>query len=496
MQTLRKGALDHAVERVPDNASRDKVKAMAARLLECTGLKGGARKEMEDAWANYRDSWPDWTETGGGATKAEVSEEGAKKTWFFHAAQLTYNCTTGDWASTDEPVLRALFERFKVFLLTCLAAFKPLGVSATMERSTGTDKHVHLHGYFHLPEPFRGEGAQCLQCFAFEGVRPHVEPNKARGDAYKPAVNRGHYYVVIDKKGSVYSWTNYAPFKDYGPESWWLDNWYKQGKLSNDVYLGEAARVGIGFQRRLGDIRAAERFLREAAVDAHIKSEQAALQEQMFLFHQYPEIDRFVALFGPDVSKHRRPMLAIVGGTNLGKSMLAAHVLGRIANMLGVESYLEVTVEGNEHLDLTGFDHRCHAGVLLDGVGDALFLRTHREVLQGRPKKCKGAQSATNVYAYCYTLARRAVIATFDLSAGNLMAFTKHHWLSDERNVICLRLEAPAYVAPAKQASSHVLPAIGSSPPHPAVKRPRPIGSPSAGSTRLPSMPPVPVELR
>ena len=32
------------------------------------------------------------------------------------------------------------------------------------------------------------------------------------------------------------------------------------------------------------------------------------------------------------------------------------------------------------------FDRRVHAGVLLDGVGDAMFLKRNRQGLQGRPK--------------------------------------------------------------------------------------------------------------
>lgn len=38
----------------------------------------------------------------------------------------------------------------------------------------------------------------------------------------------------------------------------------------------------------------------------------------------------------------RRPVLAIVGGTRLGKSMLAANILDRIACRLGLPGFLEV----------------------------------------------------------------------------------------------------------------------------------------------------------
>ena len=119
-----------------------------------------------------------------------------------------------------------------------------------------------------------------------------------------------------------------------------------------------------------------------------------------------------------------------------------------IGKILGVDSFLEVTVEDDAKLDFSGFDIRRHAGVQLDGVGDACILWRNREVLQGRPKECKGGRSATMVYSYPYTLASRAVIVTMDLSARNLDMFRTNHWLSDPANCEVLRLTGPAYVAP------------------------------------------------
>ena len=85
------------------------------------------------------------------------------------------------------------------------------------------------------------------------------------------------------------------------------------------------------------------------------------------------------------------------------------------------------------------------AGVLLDGVGDVQVLKRKRETLQGRPKPIKGGRSATMVYSYTYTLCRRGVVATFDLSARNLHLFKTDHWLKDPRNVIQLHLTSPAW---------------------------------------------------
>ena len=54
-----------------------------------------------------------------------------------------------------------------------------------------------------------------------------------------------------------------------------------------------------------------------------------------------------------------------------------------------------VTLEGDTLMDSSEFDLAKHAGVLLDGVGDVMMLKQHREALQGRPKKCRGGNSAT-----------------------------------------------------------------------------------------------------
>ena len=50
----------------------------------------------------------------------------------------------------------------------------------------------------------------------------------------------------------------------------------------------------------------------------------------------------------------------------------------RVAACLGLEDYLEVTVEMMQTFGLADFDLRRHGGVLLDGVGDALSLKLNR----------------------------------------------------------------------------------------------------------------------
>ena len=142
----------------------------------------------------------------------------------------------------------------------------------------------------------------------------------------------------------------------------------------------------------------------------------------------------------------RRQILAVVGGTRLGKSLLAADVCRRVAAKIGLADFLEIMVEDSEQVDLADFDRSIHAGVVLDGVGDALFLKRHREALQGRPKLVKSGKSATNVYAYAYTFCVRAVVATFDISAANLDKLRTDHWLAERQNVCYCCWKSPLFL--------------------------------------------------
>ena len=63
--------------------------------------------------------------------------------------------------------------------------------------------------------------------------------------------------------------------------------------------------------------------------------------------------------------------------------------------VVGLTDFKEVTVQDDQSIDVSEFDHRMHAGIPLDGAGDVLTLWWNREVLQGRPKVARGERSVT-----------------------------------------------------------------------------------------------------
>ena len=54
-------------------------------------------------------------------------------------------------------------------------------MSATLEESLATGEHAHAHVYIHFGKDFRAKGRGALDPFVFEGIHPHVVPNKANG---------------------------------------------------------------------------------------------------------------------------------------------------------------------------------------------------------------------------------------------------------------------------------------------------------------------------
>ncbi len=331
------------------------------------------------------------------------------------------------------------------------------------EHSAEQGRH-HLHNYFFWTD---GVGIECetLADFYFEGIRPRIDVCVTRCTTTSPlsAAQHGLWYVSFVKDGTLESATNYPSGQWYKPQATWLQSLYAAGKLRYSSYITTSATLfPIGHSARKRDADEALRDLRSNRVMAHVDGELARLQKDG-AYHpprSYPMVEEFIGMFA-DKAMWRRPILLILGGTNMGKSILGGNILERIAGKLSLVkgSYLEVTVETDGHLDLADFDLDAHGGVLLDGLGDIATLKANRESLQGRPKITKGARSATMKHAYPYTFARRAIVATSDLSAANIDMLTSDHWLADPRNVLVLRLTEPAWVDQRSQATMQTMPA-------------------------------------
>ena len=82
---------------------------MVDALLAVPSLTDPQRAAIEAAKREYEATWDDAVvDSTQGATSGG---QATTKEWKFHAAQLTFNCTQGEWASKAPAVLKALFHK-------------------------------------------------------------------------------------------------------------------------------------------------------------------------------------------------------------------------------------------------------------------------------------------------------------------------------------------------------------------------------------------------
>ena len=64
------------------------------------------------------------------------------------------------------------------------------------------------------------------------------------------AAQHGHYYVQVNKIGTVYASSNYWAYEKWIPDHWWFTSLWKQHKLDHDQFLRESAEYREGHDRR------------------------------------------------------------------------------------------------------------------------------------------------------------------------------------------------------------------------------------------------------
>ena len=300
----------------------------------------------------------------------------------------------------------------------------------------------HFHSYLAWTSA-QGFKARTTDQLVFEGIRPRVDKcSVSNPKLWKLAVRHGLWYVTVMKLGTIASASN---CESEPPKAQWVVSVWEEQKLTHAQFEDFSTQLRSGHCKRKRDLAEVRQSERSLAVARHVLAAQKDLEDAGMRkpFRQFPEIERYLAQF--DSLRFRRAILVIIGGTNLGKSELAWHVVKLVGKKVNAKGVLEVTVEKDENLDCSELSIEEHGGVVFDGVGDAMTLKQNREMLQGRPKSCRGGKSATMVYSYEYTLHNRAIVVTFDLSARGLSLFDTDHWLSNEKNIIVLRLTQSAW---------------------------------------------------
>ena len=447
VQALRRCAVACGVTRCRDDAARPKVQQMMEAIRGATGPPD--RQAEAETWFKAYDA----TFIEGDAAAPQAAAEpqrDVRETAPFRmrgsSFLLTYNwkfyelpLPDGTATSGSEEELWRLWRRWKQ------GKKKELGItqsSSTLEQSLKSSHkgRVHFHWKVNLKQPL---DQMTTDSFAFHGIRPDVRATvvpkaegarKPRGANFLEASNRGHFYVVVDKVGTLKYDCNYKPWENYRVLGKWLDDLWTDGKISHNTYHDLALRVRVGFSGRKRDLDQVLAAEADRRVDEQIEAVGEELEQIKAPFLTFPAVqeweDSFLHL------DFRWKLLALVADSASGKSSFAESLFSMP---------FVITVEDAEHLDLRSFDRNRHDGIVLDNVNSWGQLLSWRAMLQARNAKTRGGQSATNLYAYTQYLFGVAIVVTVDLDAPDAHLANPTHkerskWLC--KNCVFVRLPA------------------------------------------------------
>ena len=230
------------------------------------------------------------------------------------AFMLTYN---------SRQFTKDTWPEFKKFIEDLAKEFGATAWACCLETGTkdATTVVFHTHAYLLWTDGvgYRSEGLQRLK---FQEVRPRVDKCTQGANERVPrrAALHGLWYVAVEKLGTVSSYASFVAWQDYVPSWKWLTSLYDAHKLSYKQYLSLSAAFRSGHSYRRRDAMDARRDDNEEAVQAHVDKELQLLQEQRPRKQprRIQAVEEYIASFRQP--EWRRPVLVVVGGTNLGKS--------------------------------------------------------------------------------------------------------------------------------------------------------------------------------
>ena len=295
-------------------------------------------------------------------------------------------------------------------------------VSLTMEQSLQAPQpKVHLHAQITFKKTLDLSTTDLL-CFG--SVRPHVEVNHARGKGVEKSRARAHFYVVCLKEGSLWHYTDWIPFSDYAVDPLWLTGWWATGKFSHDQYRKYLLKARRSYRGNVLNFEAVAEAERAEGLQAYrdavlLELEKTKLPFRLISDPLFPKLAKFVAQF--DTARERYTMYALQGPSQAAKTSFV--------KTLFKNPYI-VTIQGEETLNLKGFQYGTHGALVLDNIVDFDLILRYRALLQANTDVHRLGESATGMYSYSVFLWAVPIILTVDLDVDATGAIAASEWLT------------------------------------------------------------------
>ena len=339
--------------------------------------------------------------------------------------------------------------RFLKFVKGNIRAWGVKHWTATLETNKNGAHHLHLMIDFYT------SAERTAHAFSFEDRCPNVSANDLLGEGWsrsklwQVSVDRGHFYVWANKKGTVHDVrgnlcvaANYEPAwtdakETYVVKAEWPEKLWKAYKLDDQVYYRDylfQCKDKIVAKKRNFEAFLARQRAQELEKDiedrtTRIRSTPALYQP----FGWVAQAAEFLALF--DHVAMRYPVLLVHAPSYAGKSEWAVSLFKK-------PLYLEIGASGLWPPGMKQLDRAVHDGLVLDDLRDLKFLHDNQEKLQGKYNRpvtlfnTPGGELACTIDLY-----RLPIIFTVNNSTKNLDYLVAHDFCSKKENVrlLCFR---------------------------------------------------------
>ena len=360
------------------------------------------------------------------------------------AVLLTYQ---GFDAATAE-ALNA-WARFLLFVQSNKRAWWVVHWTATME--TNQDGKHHMH----LMLDFNKSVDRTAPFFAFEGRCPNARTNDllgvgwSRSHQWQASVDRGHFYVWANKKGTVRDASgclcvaaNYEPAwteakQKYAVKAEWPEKLWREYKLDDYVYFNEylfVCKDKVAAKKR--NFEAFRAWHRTQELDKQVEQRTARIKSNPSLYQPFGKVglaEDFLGLFQQEAMRY--PVLLVHAPSYAGKSEWAVSLFKR-------PLYLEIGSQSLWPPGMKHLDRALHDGLILDDLRDLTFIHENQEKLQGKYNRpvtlfnTPGGELACSVDLY-----RLPIIFTVNNSTKNLEYLRTHDFCRRRENVrlLCFR---------------------------------------------------------
>ena len=299
------------------------------------------------------------------------------------------------------------------------------------------NRTIRVHGHAWVVKSLGGLQESDM---TFQGQAPWInwdamEYFGGRGSRSLSAAYAGHFYLWVEKSGSIARFGSLEAYKNYAVKDYWITNLYTAGKISAGVAKTLYCEATTRAEMNVKQLAFVEKLKQEQqdAEDQRQVEIQQRLQQRAF--RRFAVVDDWLAQY--EHVRGRYKFLVLVGPSQTGKTRYARSFAGEPDRIWYADC-------SGGCVDLRGYSVMKHEVIIFDEITPELAISC-KKVMQASNDMCSLAMSPTLQYAYNVRTYRKKLVLCSNTWLDNMMDLphADQEWLRD--NSFVLASNEPLY---------------------------------------------------